>query len=50
MTEKEREGNYSSTLGEASHKLCWTLKGPLVWELIYQAPNFSGLEFSSLDT
>ena len=37
MREKEREGNYSSTLGETGHKFCWTLKGPLKWEFIYQA-------------
>ena len=28
MREKERGGNYSSTLGEAGQKFCWTIKRP----------------------
>ena len=37
MREKEREGDNSNILGEAGHRFI-RLRGPLAWEIIYQAP------------
>ena len=47
MREKEREGNYSRILGEASHRFIRVLES----ENSFIRPlDFSGLQFPTLDT